>query len=58
VFVDVDIDALFNSARPDTTRQIFKRFTTRHVPKCNKYLKKLEELFEKAKINGMLNLKL
>ena len=40
VFVDLDIDMIFNCARPDTTKQIFKRFTTRHVPKCSRYLKK------------------
>ena len=55
VFVDVDIDVLFNCTRPDTTRQIFKRFTTRHVPKCNKYIKKLEELFDNSKINEQVD---
>ena len=48
--MDIDIETIFNSARPDTTRQIFKRFTTRHVPKCSKYIKKLEELCEESKI--------
>ena len=50
VYIDIDIDSLFNSTRPDTTRPIYKRFTTLHVPKCSKYLLKLEELMEKSKI--------
>ena len=49
-YVDLDIDSIFNCARPDTTRQIYKRFTTRHVPKCSKYLKKLEALMETSRI--------
>ena len=55
VFVDIDIETIFNSARPDTTRQIFKRFTTKHVPKCSKYIKKLEELFEESKITKQVD---
>ena len=50
VYVDLDIDSIFSCARPDTTRQIYKRFTTRHVPKCSKYLCKLEELLETSRI--------
>ena len=50
VFVDLDIDMIFNCARPDTTKQIFKRFTTRHVPKCSRYLKKMEDLMEHSKM--------
>ena len=49
-FVDLDIETLFNCNRPDTTRPIYKRFTTFHVPKCARYLKKLEELMEGSKI--------
>jgi ribonuclease HI len=55
VFVDIDIDTIFNCKRPDTTKQIFKRFTTRQVPKCNRYLHKLEELFDMAKINEQVD---
>ena len=50
IYVDLDSNKLFNSTRPDTTRSIFKRFTTRHIPKCDRYLKKLEELLENAKM--------
>ena len=50
VYIDLDIKIIFNSTRPDTTRQIYKRFTTRHVPKCARYLKKLEELMEKSRM--------
>ena len=55
VYVDLDIDSIFSYARPDTTRQIYKRFTTRHVPKCSKYLGKLEELLEKSRIFQEVN---
>ena len=50
VYVDLDIESIFNSTRPDTTRPIYKRFTTLHVPKCAKYLQKLDELMENSKI--------
>ena len=50
VYIDLDIELIFHNSRPDTTRQIYKRFTTQHVPKCSRYLKKLEELLEKSKM--------
>ena len=50
IFMDVNIRKLFNYTRPDTTRPIYKRFTTIHVTKCDRYLKKLEELMESARI--------
>ena len=50
VYIDLDIEIIFNSIRPDTTKQIYKRFTTQHVPKCARYLKKLEEMMEKSKM--------
>ena len=28
VFVDIDVEEIFNCGRPDTTKQIYKRFTT------------------------------
>ena len=55
VYVDLDIDSIFNSGRPDTTRPIYKRFTTFHVPKCSRYLKKLEELMEKSNIFNQID---
>ena len=50
VYVDLDIEKVFHSPRPDTTRAIYKRFTTIHVPRCSKYLQKLEELMEISRI--------
>ena len=50
IYVDLDSTKLFNSTKPDTTKSIFKRFTTRHIPKCNRYLKKLEDLLENSKM--------
>ena len=55
IYVDLDIQKLFSSTRPDSTRSIFKRFTTRHIPKCEKYLKKLEELLEESKMFQQIN---
>ena len=55
VFVDIDIDSIFNGSRPDTTRPIYKRFTTVHVPKRLRYLKKLEDLMEESKIFEQVN---
>ena len=50
VFVDIDVEEIFNCERPDTTKQIYKRFTTIQVPKCSRYLRKLEELMEHSKM--------
>ena len=50
VYIDLDIISIFNISRHDTTTQIHKRFTTRHVQKCSKCLHKLEELFEASKL--------
>ena len=49
-YVDIDIKLIFNTTRPDTTKQIYKQFTTRHVPKCSKYLQILEEMMENSKV--------
>ena len=49
-FIDIDIESVFYCNRPDTNKPIYKRFTTIHVPKCLRYLKKLEELMEGSKI--------
>ena len=50
LYMDVNIKKLFNYTRPDTTRPIYKRFTTLHVTKCERYLHKLEELMETSRI--------
>ena len=50
VFIDIDIESIFQCTRPDTTRHIYKRFTTGQIPKCSRYLKKLEDSMEKVKI--------
>ena len=55
IYVDLDTTKLFNSTRPDTTRSIYKRFTTQQIPKCNRYLKKLEELLEGAKMFKLID---
>ena len=55
VYVDLDIESVFHSPRPDTTRAIYKRFTTIHVPRCSKYLRKLEELLDLSKIGKQID---
>ena len=55
VYVDLDIECVFHSPRPDTTRAIYKRFTTIHVPRCSKYLHKLEELLDGSKIGKQID---
>jgi hypothetical protein len=50
VYVDLDIAKVFNCTRPDTTKLIYKRFTTTQVPKCSRYLKYLEEAMERSKL--------
>ena len=55
VYIDLDIDSIFHCPRPDTTRSIYKRFTTLHVPKCSKYLHKLEELMEVSRIGHQVD---
>ena len=49
-YVDINIDAVFGNIKPDTTRNIYRRFTTRNISKCNKYLQKLEQNFEICRI--------
>ena len=55
VFIDLDIKSIFHCPRPDTTKAIYKRFTTLHVPKCSKYLHKLEELMEGSRIGQQVD---
>ena len=50
MYIDLDIESVFYCTRPDTNKPIYKRFTTMHVPKCSRYLHKLEELMEESKI--------
>ena len=37
-YIDLNIESIFGSIKPDTTRNKYKRFTTRNLSKCNKYL--------------------
>ena len=50
VYVDLDIENIFNCTRPDTTKMIYKRFTTVQVPKCARYLQYLEEAMVRSKM--------
>ena len=50
VFIDLDVDYLFANSTPDTNKQIYRRFMTDQTRKTDKYLQKLEEELEKARI--------
>ena len=50
MYVDLDIKAVFNKTKPDTTREIYKRFTTSQVDKCKKYINNLKILLQEAAI--------
>ncbi len=49
-FVDIHIDKLFDTLYDDTTRPVFKRFTTGSISRCDKYLNRLEHLLEQSNI--------
>ena len=50
MYIDIDTQELFDNNKPDVTRQSFKRFTTKNVKKCDKYLHKLDQYFEQSKM--------
>ena len=50
IYIDIDTEIIFTRTRPNTTKSTYKRFTTTNTRKCEKYLQKLEELFEEARI--------
>ena len=41
--------------KPDTTREIFKRFTTLQVPKCKKYINNLLVHVQEAAIEKKID---
>ena len=55
VFVDLDAEYLFTNTNQDTTKPMFRRFTTDQPKKADKYLKTLEEELEKARIFRKVN---
>ena len=50
LYIDLDTDYLFTNLYTDTTKNIYKRFSTKHSKKTDKYLDRLESDLEKAKI--------
>ena len=50
VYIDIDAKYLFSNAQPDTNKTIFRRFTSEQPKKADKYLKRLEEELEKARV--------
>ena len=55
MYVDLDTNVLFNKAKPDKTREIFKRFTTSQVPKCEKYINNLLNHIQEANIEKKID---
>ena len=55
MYVDLDITALFNKAKPDTTKEIYKRFTTSQVKKCAKYIDNLVIHVKEAAIDRKID---
>ena len=49
-YVDISTKYLFSDSAPDTNKFTLRRFTTDNPKKADKYLKKLEEEMEKARI--------
>ena len=51
LYVDIDAKELFTYAKPNTNLEIYKRFTTEKVAKCEKYVKGLEKYILESKID-------
>ena len=50
MYIDVLTNELFDSPQPDVTKQTYKRFTTKNVKKCDKYLQKLDQYLEQSRL--------
>lgn len=50
MYLDIDINYIFTNLHTDTTRYIYKRFSTKHSLKTDRYLYQLECDIEDAKI--------
>ncbi len=54
-FFDINIDLLFSHVSQDNTRTSYRRFNTSMVNRCDRYLQRLEELFEESKVFSKVN---
>ena len=50
LYIDIDIDHIFTNQYADTTRSVYKRFSTDKTKKTDKYLFNLECMMEEARI--------
>ena len=50
LYCDIDVDHIFLQVNADPTKHTYRKFTTDKVHLTDKYLKKLEELLEKARV--------
>lgn len=48
LFVDIDVDSIFGKIKPDTTKDIYRRFNISNMKRCDKYVKRLKEMLEKS----------
>ena len=54
-FMDLEADSILDRAEPDLTKEIFKRFNTSNVNKCEKYVNALHKHLEEARIEEKID---
>ena len=50
MYIDVKEDCLFEDTKTDEIKHTMRRFTTKHVKKCDKYVETLTNLIEESKL--------
>ena len=50
LYIDIDVQSLFNDTTIDTTKHTYQRFTTKNVKKSEIYLNQLTNLMSKARL--------
>ena len=54
-YMDIEAEPILERAEPDLTKEIYKRFNTSNVNKCEKYVKSLLTHLEEAKIEEKID---
>ena len=50
LYIDIDINQLFDEVIPDTTKTSYRRFNTKNIKKCNQYIQLLDQYFEESRM--------
>ena len=50
VYIDIKTEDIFHRTLPDTNKEIYKRFTTSQVIKCEKYVSRLLQHIDEAQL--------